>query len=202
MRDNIYRKDFVWNFISQCQLKCRIFVIALEDAADIHQRANYLKRPQMMRRKRNHLQKKHSQGDYVGVKKALEEGKPPNWTQVYSFGESKVSNRTCLMEAVRGEHVDVVELLVRQPKIKLNTQDELGMTALHYACLRSNMQIVKILLRHPKLNPNIREHGDLSPLELSVANGHHNVVHILLDSSHVRLDTNTATGLSLEELAG
>ena len=143
-----------------------------------------------------------SQGDYVGVKKALEEGKPPNWTQVYSFGESKVSNRTCLMEAVRGEHVDVVELLVRQPKIKLNTQDELGMTALHYACLQSNMQIVKILLRHPKLNPNIREHGDLSPLELSVANGHHNVVHILLDSSHVRLDTNTATGLSLEELAG
>ena len=104
------------------------------------------------------------------------------------------------MEAVRGKHVDVVELLLRQPKIKLNTQDDLGMTALHYACLRSNMQIVKILLSHPKLNPNMRDHGDLSPMELSVINGHHNAVHILLDSSHVRLDTNT--GLSLEELAG
>ena len=96
-----------------------------------------------------------SRGDYVGVKKALAEGKPPNWTRVYPAGEGKVSNRTCLMEAVRGEHAGVVALLLRQPRIKVNTQDDVGRTALHYACLRSNRQIIKILLSHPKLNPNI-----------------------------------------------
>ena len=141
-----------------------------------------------------------SRGDYVGVKKALAEGKPPNWTRVYAAGEGKVSNRTCLMEAVRGEHADVVALLLRQPRIKANTQDDVGRTALHYACLRSNRQIIKTLLSHPKLNPNIRDHGDLSPLELSVINSNLDAVEILLDSSHVRLETKS--GLSLHELAG
>ena len=95
----------------------------------------------------------------------------------------------------------VVELLLKQRKTDVNCQDDQGMAALHYACVRENTQIIEMLLSHPKVNPNLREwNGDRSPLELAVIGGHLDAVQILLASSQVRVDMKN--GISLQTLAG
>ena len=142
-----------------------------------------------------------NQGDHDGVRKVLEKGESPNLKRRYSLSESKVLNRTCLIAAVRGQHMKVVELLLKQRKTDVNFQDDQGMAALHYACVRENTQIIEMLLSHPKVNPNLREwNGDRSPLELAVIGGHLDAVQILLASSQVRVDMKN--GISIQTLAG
>ena len=142
-----------------------------------------------------------NQGDHDGVRNVLEKGESPNLKRRYSLSESKVLNRTCLIAAVRGQHMKVVELLLKQRKTDVNFQDDQGMAALHYACVRENTQIIEMLLSHPKVNPNVREwNGDRSPIELAVIGGHLDAVQILLASSQVRVDMKN--GISIQTLAG
>ncbi|KAK1284667.1 hypothetical protein QJS10_CPB21g00257 [Acorus calamus] len=55
---------------------------------------------------------------------------------------------TPLHEAVKGDHAEVVELLIEKRKDMIAAADTTGRTALHYAAQKDNGQIVEMLLTH------------------------------------------------------
>jgi ankyrin repeat protein len=77
-------------------------------------------------------------------------------------------------------HVEVVGLLLDKGA-KLDTQDERGDTALHYAVMVANLQEVKLLVAKGA-NVNIGENDGLTPLMLSIVSASPEVVKLLLDN--------------------
>ena len=68
-------------------------------------------------------------------------------------------NRTCLMEAIRANHEEVVDLLLAQPSIEVNAKDNKNITALHLACRTrtGNIAILSKLLAVPGILVNERD---------------------------------------------
>ena len=69
-------------------------------------------------------------------------------------------NWTCLMQAIWRNHEEVVDLLLAQPNIDVNSKDIFYYTALHYACSRFtkyNVAILSKLLAVPGILLNERD---------------------------------------------
>ena len=110
------------------------------------------------------------------------------------------ANTTGLMWALFRGHNSVVELLLSQPSLDVNSSNSNGSTALHWA--RGNVTGLRLLLADPRLTSiNARDGGGWTPLMSAVWWGSVEVVRELVRVEGVDLETRDGEGRSLEQVA-
>ncbi|TFK23446.1 ankyrin, partial [Coprinopsis marcescibilis] len=92
---------------------------------------------------------------------------------------------TALIRACIKGYPGIVEVLLAQPEIQVNKQDERGSTALHHVANGKHETILAMLLARTDLDVNIdNDHGN-TPLTLASYRGHTNIVRGLLARSDI-----------------
>ena len=88
---------------------------------------------------------------------------------------------TALMHAIAGKHTPVVKLLLEQPLLGVNSKDEDGATALHYAVIHRNPEALELLLSDSRLNSvdPVTSSGE-TPLMMAVRMKRNAMVRVLL----------------------
>ena len=113
-------------------------------------------------------------------------------------------NRTCLMEAIRRNHEEVVDLLLAQPSIEVNAKDNFDYTALHYVCSRFttyNIAILSKLLVVPGILVNERDSiRGMTPIMLAIIFSKPEAVQVMAAVENVDLEVRNDDGWSLEDL--
>jgi len=96
------------------------------------------------------------------------------------------------------EHGDVKELaeLIRQdPGFRVNKQDIIGLTLLHYACERdSRSAVIPLLLAYPDLDVNVKSTDEETPFYYACWNGGTSCVREMLKDSRVKVNEPTNSG--------
>ena len=114
-------------------------------------------------------------------------------------------NRTCLMEAIRANHEEMVDLLLAQPGIDVNAKDNFDYTSLHYACSRFtkyNVAILSKLLAVPGILLNERDsNSGMTPIMGAIIYGKLEAVLVMAAVENVDLDVRNDDGWCLEDLA-
>ena len=108
-------------------------------------------------------------------------------------------NWTCLMRAIRGNHEEVVDLLLAQPGIDVNAKDN-NRTALHYACHTGNIAILSKLLAVPGILLNERDNKGTTPITWAIICRKPEAVRLMAAVEDVDLDA-SHNGRSLEDFA-
>ena len=80
-------------------------------------------------------------------------------------GTDRGFNRTGLMYAVAADHELLVSLLLQQPGVFVNVQDDVFCTALHYATRYATRRVVQMLLNFPDIDTEITDRFGRNPLE-------------------------------------
>ena len=70
-----------------------------------------------------------------------------------------IINKNDIINIVRYEDLDTIEKCINNPDVNLNEQNDLGMTALHYAALNQRADIIKLLLDKPSLDSTIKNYN-------------------------------------------
>ena len=130
------------------------------------------------------------------VREALLAGADPNSTG----GPCKT---TCLMEIVKFNSAELVDLLLSCPGIKVNAKDKDNWTALHHACAFGNVASLSSLLAAPGLLLNERNKRGNTPIieAINYRLGGAEIVEVMADMADVDLDVEDKMGRRLEELA-
>lgn len=117
---------------------------------------------------------------------------------VYSQELTKVvCDGTPLVVAIKMRNTDVVNILVKEKKIKINEKIEFGKTALMYAVENDCENIVKTLVENGA-NINSIPVGGESALITAVCKGNENIVKILLENgADVNYESYNGTALKL-----
>ena len=133
-------------------------------------------------------------GNLEGVKAAIANGEDVN-------GACE-KNITGLIYAARRGHTSVVEVLLQQASLDINSNDNYyGCTVIFYTCIDNNVNILKMLLGDPRLTSiNTRDPKGLTPLMVAV---YYNYVQCVKELVKVKgVDLVTEDGkMSLEEVA-
>merc|ERR1719206_11922 len=66
-----------------------------------------------------------------------------------------MASYTGLMSAMSASSNKAVRILLGCTNIKIDIKDDVGYTALHYACINNNIEGVKLFLEHPTCNKDI-----------------------------------------------
>lgn len=122
-----------------------------------------------------------------------------NYLESYFEAKSDFA-RTPLLLALDKGYVDVAIWLIKN-KVKLDTQDEHGLTALHLAASRGYSEIVKILIAEG-VDLDVDKSGHTA-LHLAASNGHEMIMQMLLtagaDIEARGEDDDTALHMAVEE---
>ena len=99
-------------------------------------------------------------------------------------------------------HTEVVQLLLGNVKLDVNSKDENNLTALHFAAAKDYDVIVRLLLVDPRLNSvnDVTNFGK-TPLMTAVVRNSIKSVQELLSHPSVHLDITDDEGRGLEEVA-
>ena len=92
---------------------------------------------------------------------------------------SEIDGNTPLHAASRFNHIPIVEELLKNKSINVNTQDVDGVlfffsfflfpflcsywSPLHYACRNAHLEITKMLLSHPNIDVNVMDKREKTP---------------------------------------
>ncbi|KAK6703657.1 hypothetical protein SNK04_013587 [Fusarium graminearum] len=79
-------------------------------------------------------------------------------------------------------HAELVTLLLGVPHIDAGKPDDLGRTALFFACRYGHYQATQVLLSEGRVNPDVRDWMGSTALFAAVANGHLHVAKLLITS--------------------
>jgi ankyrin repeat protein len=79
-------------------------------------------------------------------------------------------------------HAELVTLLLGVPHIDAGKPDDLGRTALFFACRYGHYQATQVLLSEGRVNPDVRDWMNSTALFAAVANGHLHVAKLLITS--------------------
>ena len=109
-------------------------------------------------------------------------------------------NWTCLMRAIRGNHEEVVDLLLAQPGLDVNAKNNSNRTALHYACDKGNIAILSKLLAVPGILLNERDNKGTTPITWAIICRKPEAVRLMAAVEDVDLDA-SHNGRSLEDFA-
>ena len=86
-----------------------------------------------------------------------------------------------LQIAATSNQLEIVELLLARPNIKVNQADNDGFTALGWAAYKGHVKIVELLLAHPTIEVNkVGKHGHTA-LTLALLHEKDNIVKLLVD---------------------
>ena len=113
-------------------------------------------------------------------------------------------NSTCLMEAIKGNHQAIVDLLLAQPSIEVKVKDNKNSTALHLACdtRRRNIAILSKLLAVPGILVNERDSDGWTPIMLAIYSEAVRVMAVRVMAAVEEVDLDVShNGRSLEDLA-
>ena len=106
--------------------------------------------------------------------------------------KGKIFSKMC--EACKSGETKVVQLLLERccfEETGLNIEDEMGMTALMWACYKGHKVVVQLLLDHSKrIELNSRNKFGKTAFTLACKNGHKSVVKMLLDHTERNIDLN------------
>lgn len=145
-------------------------------------------------------------GDVAAVKAFLDAGGDVNTKEEYSFlgsdlMPSRPGSRTLLLEAVKANQREMVELLVSRGADTNAIHDRPDWTPLNEAVSRDNTEIADILLDHgADINPDPRL---LTPLSVAAREGHVRTLEFLIERG-ARVDPhphNPATWAAMYEAA-
>ena len=127
-------------------------------------------------------------GDIEGVRAAL--GREEDVNQIWQHGDCGnfhcSDNPNCnfkalpLQGAIKGNHSDIVALLLQQPSINVNLRTFVGYTALNMACMVGRTKIVRQLLLSPGIDPGIPNDLGRTPLMEASFRGHTGCVKELM----------------------
>ena len=97
------------------------------------------------------------------------------------------SYRTPLMCAVEMGHGAIVRMLLMEPNVKVDAQDEKGNTILHLAAVHGDEAILKTILSTGRVEVNSQNKSGETPLQLAAREGHELIVDILERQNKRRL---------------
>ena len=83
-----------------------------------------------------------------------------------------------------------LQLLEEDPTLDINTQDESGMTALHYAVMSEKEEVVKALLAHEDIKPSLKNKQGRTPLDIALAAGQTAIIEMFPDLPRRKEDVN------------
>ena len=119
-------------------------------------------------------------GDIDGVRAALGRGEDVN--RIWQHGDCGnfrcADNPNCdfkalpLQGAIKGNHLDIIALLLQQPSIDVNLRTFVGYTALNMACMVGRTKIVRQLLSFPGVDPDLSNDLGRTPLMEASFRGH------------------------------
>ena len=133
-------------------------------------------------------------GDLEGVRAAIARGEDVNGVDD--------QNVTGLMWAVGRGHYSVVEVLLQQPSLDMNSINDHGTTAVYYACLNNKVIALRMLLGDPRLTSvNTRDPEGRTPLMIAVLNNRVGCVRELARVEGLDLETSGGNDMSLENVA-
>ena len=89
-----------------------------------------------------------------------------------------VGQKTPLLTAILGGHLNVCKLLIKEYKADVNLSDDYGMTPLHLACKLGWLEICKFLCKHASLK-NTLDHYGKTPYDLAVSEAKWDIVAFL-----------------------
>ena len=111
-------------------------------------------------------------GTLEEVREALANGADVNERD----GTYRGFNKTGLMYAVGADHELLVSLLLHQPGVLVNVQDDDGCTALYYATRYATRRVVQMLLNFPGIDTEITDRFGRNPLERAAKSGNQDFV--------------------------
>lgn len=118
--------------------------------------------------------------DNAGVVKVFlaEERTDPNIA-----GENRGTMQTPLLCAANLGHLEIVKILLGDPRVDPVCRDARGWNALHYAAEDGNVQLIDLLLSDGRINVNAHNHHGSTALHLAAKAGHVGAVNRLLMAS-------------------
>jgi ankyrin repeat protein len=126
-------------------------------------------------------------GNRAQVQRCLQDGASP-------AAEHGRHHRTPLHAAAEGGHVEVVQLLLDDQRVFVDTQDFNGCTPLHLACANGRFQVFQLLIDHGA-QPNIKDSKGSASLHTASYSGSVEMVQQLLQLPHVRELVNAPAGM-------
>jgi serine/threonine-protein phosphatase 6 regulatory ankyrin repeat subunit B len=111
---------------------------------------------------------------------------PSNWRSEYlpfrPMEQEGSTNLTALHFAARTGSPEIVDLLFREPGIKINVQDDDGCTPLHIAAQAGHVNVVERFLGQDPclIGLTTQNSNSFTPLDLAIDKGHVAVVKVLL----------------------
>ena len=109
---------------------------------------------------------------------------------------------TALDTAVAEGHIEVVQLLLANEKVDVNSKNENNATALHYAAEEDFHQILGLLLADPRQNSiNCVDNEGEAPVMTALVNESSKCLRKLLAHPNVNLETTDREGRGLKEVA-
>ena len=97
-----------------------------------------------------------------------------------------------------GNTEDVLQILMKNPDISVNTADEGGLPPLHVACDKADDSgsVIPLLLAHPDIDVNVKDRDGSTPFFAACANGHTSCVRLLLKDSRVMVNEPDSSGFT------
>lgn len=89
---------------------------------------------------------------------------------------------TPLINAIIGNHVEIVEILLKEKGIEINLRNVHKFTGFNYGCYYGRIEIVKLMLKEEKLDVNKEDDCDFTPFMNASCRGHFEIVQHLLES--------------------
>jgi len=109
--------------------------------------------------------------------------------------------RTPLIWAAGYGHKEVVQLLLKQERVEVNSNDTLASTPLSLAVINGHEAIVQLLLQQEGVEVNAEDGDGRTPLPWAAIRGHEAVVRLLLQHEGVDVNAKVDEGLTPLSLA-
>jgi len=93
-----------------------------------------------------------------------------------------ISAHMALFKTLENENQEAIDILLEDPKLDVNGENEVGKTVLHYAALRGYDAVTQILIEK-RANVNARDRSGDTPLHAAAIFGRNEVVKLLLQSA-------------------
>jgi len=101
-----------------------------------------------------------------------------------------------IMRLSASGNVSELKKLLRDPTVNVNSVDEYGATALHYACKNGQDRIMTLLLAHPGIVVNQKNPAGMTPFMMACLHGRSLCAYIMLKDSRVNVNEPDDEGFS------